>query len=149
MCSSDLLIDLEDALNKDYIYSNDAINFCIELPNVDLFGGICFQRLFNTQLAHLLGSEYLQKPILVDGDDIMVEIGDGKYGKCSVSITGVKNGAALIHTGINISAGPKAPDFAYSTNLTDEQAEKFMKDACEMFYGMRHDIFVAETKVII
>ena len=32
----------------------------------------------------------------------------------------------LIHTGINISAGKKAPAFAYSTNLTDVQAVEFM-----------------------
>ena len=69
-------------------------------------------------------------------------------GKCSVSITCVKNGAALGHTGINIDAGNKAPGFAYSTKLTDEQANEFMQKVIEVFHIMTDDIFVATTKII-
>ena len=43
------MIDHEDVLNDDYIYSDDAINFLWELPNVDFFGAVSFQRLFNSQ----------------------------------------------------------------------------------------------------
>ena len=69
-------------------------------------------------------------------------------GKCSVSITYSKNNVALGHTGINITAGKKAPAFAYSTNLNDAEAEAFMKDVIELFYKMNEDIFIATTKVI-
>jgi hypothetical protein len=65
-----------------------------------------------------------------------------------VSITYSKNNVALGHTGINITAGKKAPAFAYSTNLDDDNAEKFMKDVIELFYKMNEDIFIATTKVI-
>jgi hypothetical protein len=65
-----------------------------------------------------------------------------------VSITYTKNGTALGHTGINITAGKKAPAFAYSTNLTDEQADQFMKNVIDLFYNMNEDIFLATTKVI-
>jgi hypothetical protein len=148
------LVDLEDALNKDYIYSEDAINFCIEIPNIDLFGGICFQRLFNSQLATILANEHLRCEIEVDGDDIIVykEHNQGgviqQKGKASVSIANRVNGAVLIHTGINITAGKKAPAFAFSTNLTDAQAEQFMRKGIELFYTLAHDVFVASTKVI-
>jgi len=90
----------------------------------------------------------------VDGDDLMVhkEHTQGGVtqpkGKCSVSITYTKNGAALGHTGINISAGKKAPAFAFSTNLTTEQVDEFMKDVINIFYSMNEDIFLATTKVI-
>jgi len=150
------LIDSEDLLNNDYIHSEDAINFCWEIPNLDAFGAVAFQRLFNTYIANILSSKYLKKPIEVDGDDLMVhdefEGSDGslqKVGKCSVSITYSKNGIALGHTGINIDAGRKAPNFAYSTKLTDEQAEQFMKDVIDVFYATVDDIFVATTKVIV
>jgi hypothetical protein len=142
------LIDLEDALNRDFIYSDSAINFVIELPLTNLFGGVAFQRLFNAQLGSLLSIKYLQKEGYVDGDDIMIRDGE-EFKKASVSIAAEKNGAILIHVGINIKAGDRAPSFAYSTELTDVQADSFMKETCNMFYEMVHDIFVATTKVVI
>ena len=152
---ADGMIDSEDILQNDFIYSKDAINFCWEIPNVDPYGAVAFQRLLNTQIASILSSKYLKKPIEVDGDDLMVhdefEGSDGslqKIGKCSVSITYSKDSIALGHTGINIDAGRQAPNFAYSTKLTDEQAEQFMKDVIETFYNMSDDIFIATTKVI-
>jgi hypothetical protein len=70
-------------------------------------------------------------------------------GKCSVSITYSENNVALGHTGINIEAGKKAPAFAFSTKLGDEEAEAFMKDIVELFYSMVEDVFIATTKVCI
>ena len=148
------MIDSEDVLNNDYIYSDDAINFLWEIPNIDAFGAVAYQRLLNTQIANILSSKYLNAPIEVDGDDLIVhkEHNQGSIvqqkGKCSVSITYTKNNVALGHTGINIVAGKKAPAFAYSTNLTNDQATSFMKDIIELFYAMNDDIFVATSKVI-
>lgn len=148
------MIDSEDVLNNDYIYSDDAINFLWEIPYLDAFGAVAWQRLFNTQIANILSTKYLNTPIEVDGDDLIVhkEHNQGGVtqpkGKCSVSITYTKNGIALGHTGINISAGKKAPAFAYSTNLTNEQADSFMKEVVELFYRLNDDIFIATSKVI-
>lgn len=153
---ADGMIDNEDVLQNDFIYSDDAINFCWEIPNLDSFGAVAYQRLFNTQIAGILSNRYLKKPIEVDGDDFMVhdsfEGSDGvlqKVGKCSVSITYSKDNVTLGHTGININAGRKAPPFAYSTKLTNEQAEQFMKDVVQLFYELNDDIFIATTKVIV
>lgn len=150
------MIDSEDVLQNDFIYSDDAINFCWEIPNVDPYGAVAFQRLFNTQIAGILSMKFLKKPIEVDGDDMMVhsefEGSDGalhKVGKCSVSITYVKDNVAIGHTGINITAGRKAPPFAYSTKLTNEQADEFMREVISMFYSLSDDIFIATTKVIV
>ena len=151
---ADGMIDLEDTLKNDYIYSDDAINFIWEIPNVDFFGAVAWQRLFNTQLANILSTNYLKAPIEVDGDDLIVHKEHEQHGiiqpkgKCSVSITYVKDGAALGHTAINVIAGRKAPGFAYSTNLQDEQVMQFMKDAIDIFYGMNDDMFIATTKII-
>jgi hypothetical protein len=148
------MIDSEDILNADYIYSDDAINFCWEIPGLDPFGAVAWQRLFNTQIANVLSTKYINAPIEVDGDDLIVhkEHNQGGItqtkGKCSVSITVSNNNVALGHTGINITAGKKAPAFAYSTSLTDEQAQAFMKDIIDIFYQMNDDIFLATTKVI-
>lgn len=142
------LIDLEDSINKDYIYSDDAINICIEIPHLCLTGGIAFQRLYNTNLANIL-HKYISKNIIVDGDDILVEPTQESKNKCSVSIAGWKNNHVLIHTAINIDAGKKAPTFAYSTELTDEQANEFMQECINLFYSLAHDIHIASRKVVI
>jgi hypothetical protein len=148
------MIDSEDVMKNDFIYSEDAINFLWEIPNLDPFGGVAWQRLFNAQMANILSAKYVKAPIEVDGDDLLVhkEFTQGGVtqmrGKCSVSITYSKNNVALGHTGINIVAGKKAPAFAYSTNLSDQDIESFMQEIIDMFYAMNDDMFIATTKVI-
>lgn len=137
------MIDQEDLLSKDFIYSEDALNFLWEIPNLEPFGAVAFQRLFNSEMAVLL-EKIIQNPIAMRGDDIYIVNG----GKASVSITHVKDNAALGHTGINIKAGARAPKIAYSTQLSDAQATQFVKDVLELFYDMTRDIFIATTKVL-
>jgi hypothetical protein len=154
MYVSDNLIDLEDTLANDYIFSEDAINFCWEIPNLCPLGAVAFQRLFNTTIAGMLG-QLIQRSINMDGDDIMVSdefIGsDSKKrseGKVSVSITYSKEDIALGHTGINVQAGKKAPGFAYSSNLNDSQIEAFMEAVIKAFELEVKDQWIATTKII-
>jgi hypothetical protein len=148
------MIDLEDTLKNDYIYSEDAINFVWEIPGLNPFGAVAWQRLFNTRVANML-HEHIKAPIEVDGDDLIVHKEHDQHGivqpkgKCSVSITYSVDGVALGHTAINVTAGRKAPGFAYSTNLTDDQCEQFMKGVVDMFYDMNDDMFIATTKINI
>ena len=148
------LIDLEDSLEQDYIYSESMVNFCWEIPNLDPFGAVCFQRLFNTSIANILFKQ-INKPIEMKGDDIMVHAEHNQggivqtKGKASVSITYSKENVAIGHTGVNVTAGKKAPAFAYSTNLTPEQALKFQNEVIHQFYSMVDNIFIATTKVIV
>ena len=155
MYVKDALIDLEDTLSDDFIHSQDAINFCWEIPNLDPLGAVSFQRLFNTAAANILAG-IISKPIIVEGDDLMVQdefVGSDekvrKSGKVSVSITYSKDGVALGHTGINIVAGDKAPGFAYSSNLDKKAANYFINAVIEYFNAEVADQFVATTKVIV
>tara|TARA_R110002012_G_scaffold316976_2_gene532654 strand:+ start:3729 stop:4310 length:582 start_codon:yes stop_codon:yes gene_type:complete len=155
MYVEDALIDLEDSLSDDYIHSQDAINFCWEIPGLCPLGAVAFQRLFNTAVANILSST-IKKGIMVDGDDIMIQdkfIGNDdkvrETGKVSVSITYSKDNVALGHTGINIVAGDKAPGFAYSSNLSDEQADYFINAVIDYFNREVQDQFVATTKIIV
>ena len=136
------LIDLEDSLEKDYIYSDSMVNFCWEIPNLDPFGAVCFQRLFNTAIANIL-HKIINKPIEMKGDDIMI------HAEHNQGITYSKENVAIGHTGVNVSAGKRAPAFAYSTNLTPEQTEQFQKAVIDQFYSMVDNIFIATTKVIV
>ena len=80
--------------------------------------------------------------------DILIKNDQDKKAKCSVSITHVVIGAALGHTGINIEAGSKAPDFAYSTRLTNEQIRGFIERVIAMFYKLNQELFIATSKVL-
>ena len=153
LVEADGMIDHEDVMQNDFIYSDDAINFCWEIPGLDSFGAVAWQRLFYTGIANLL-QRMIDAPIEVDGDDLIVhkEFTRGGIvqhkGKCSVSITYTKDGAALGHTGINVNAGDKAPPFAYSTNMSDLEVKTFLDAVIEMFYAMNDDMFLATTKII-
>jgi hypothetical protein len=155
MFVSDNLIDLEDSLTKDYIFSDDAINFCWEIPNLCPIGAVAFQRLLNTAIANVL-SHIIQRPIQMKGDDLMVHdkfLGSDKtereVGKVSVSITYSKDNVAIGHTGINVNAGKKAPGFAYSSNLSDDQIEVFISKVVNYFNSEIKDIQIATSKIIV
>ena len=148
------MVDVEDLLSEDYIYSDKMIHFLIEIPDISLYAGVCFQRLFASVAGNILASKYLKCDVEIDGDDIIVhkEHEQGgiiqQKGKASVSIAKECNGAVLIHLGINLEAGKKAPAFAYSTKLSDEEAEAFMRDCIEAFYGMSQSVFTATCKIV-
>jgi len=155
MFVSDNLIDLEDSLTKDYIFSDDAVNFCWEIPNLCPIGAVAFQRLLNTAIANIL-SRIIQKPIQMKGDDLMVHdtfLGSDKterrVGKVSVSITYSKDNVAIGHTGINIKAGSKAPGFAYSSNLNEDEIQAFIEHVVNYFNSEIKDIQIATSKIIV
>lgn len=147
------MIDIQDIIAHDFIFSDDAINFCWEIPNISDYAGVCFQRLFCTQIGSLLG-EYVQAPVEIRGDDIFVqkEFTQGGVtqlsGKASVSISCTQGQSVLGHLGINIQAGQKAPAFAYSTGLSDEQVSQFMVEGNNIFYKMAKEIWIATCKTI-
>jgi hypothetical protein len=143
----DNLIDLEDAMNQDYIYSDMAMNFIMEIPNKDLWGGVLFQRLLCAQVGALLCQMFNMEGY-VDGDDIFIQVEDETFKKASVSIASVKNDAVLIHLGINIEAGPRAPHFAGSTHLSEKQQQAFIQSVENIFYDILSDVFCATTKIV-
>jgi len=149
------LIDLEDKLSDDFIYSDDALSVCWEIPNMNAIGAVFFQRLFVQEIANLFRTDkYGLFDVKVNGDDLMIrKLGMGEnsiteFGKASVSITKVTDGVALGHLGINISAGPKAPSFAFSLFLTEELVEELTIDITNIFDEILKDSFIATTKVI-
>lgn len=151
----DNLIDLEDKLSDDFIYSDDALSVCWEIPNMNPIGAVFFQRLFVQEIANLFRTERFGLfDVRVNGDDLMLrkrgmgENNEELWGKASVSITKVTDTVALGHFGINISAGEKAPDFAFSLFLTDELVETLAYKIDDIFYDIMEDCFSATTKVI-
>ncbi|MCA9798487.1 MAG: DUF366 family protein [Cyanobacteria bacterium HKST-UBA06] len=102
---SSMMVDVEDVMNNDTIYSTQMLNFIVEMFNVSLIQGVLYQRLFSSiiqsRLVDCLDSKDAHR-IRRIGDDLFV---DGRK-KLSVSICTVSPTSILIHTGLNIeSAG--------------------------------------------
>tara|TARA_R100000951_G_scaffold65264_1_gene55089 strand:- start:6710 stop:7306 length:597 start_codon:yes stop_codon:yes gene_type:complete len=155
LVEKDGMIDLEDLVSDDFIYSEDAINICWEIPSLNPFGAVAFQRLFNTEIAIMLRK--YESTVHMNGDDIMITTPRSgvqnwmshadSTRKVSVSITYSKDNVALGHTGLNIRAGDRAPSFAFSLELKDAQARDLMFKIESTFYAMIQDMFIATTKI--
>ncbi len=89
------MVDIEDVINNDAIYSKKMLNFIIEQYNITLEQMVCLQRLFISIIKEIL--ETKGKIILRKGDDLFFD-----NRKLSVSIATKSITSTLIHTGLNI-----------------------------------------------
>ena len=99
----DNMVDLEDVLNNDAIYSMNMLHFIIELFNINLREGVAVQRLFTAIIEARL------RDLIVDPEETSLRrIGDDLFidetKKLSVSICTASPTSILIHTGLNIES---------------------------------------------
>ena len=98
--SPERMVDLEDVLNNDYIYSRHMLHFIVEVFGITLREGVILQRLFSSVLQDRLNQQLADSPIKRRGDDLFFN----DTQKLSVSICTVSPTSILIHTGLNIDA---------------------------------------------
>lgn len=89
------MVDIEDVINNEPIYSKKMVNFIIEQYNITLEEMVCLQRLFISIIKDIL-EEYGAK-ITRRGDDLFFD-----NRKLSVSIATKSITSCLIHTALNI-----------------------------------------------
>jgi len=89
------MVDIEDVINNEPIYSKKMLNFIIEQFDISLIGMVCAQRLFISIIKEVL--EEYKVNVLRDGDDLFFD-----NRKLSVSIATKSITSCLIHTGLNI-----------------------------------------------
>lgn len=89
------MVDLEDELAKDIIYSTKMLHFIVELFTRDIYFGVLFQNVIISEIQN----ELLTYNIKKYGDDLFFE-----DRKLSISICTVSLVSTLIHIGINISS---------------------------------------------
>jgi hypothetical protein len=98
------MVDLEDVLNDDRIYSTRMLNFMIEIFDMDLREGVILQRLFSaiiqSRLIDLIGDGGNAIKLRRVGDDLFVE----DTQKLSVSICTVTPTSIVMHVGLNIQS---------------------------------------------
>ena len=123
-CKVDLteMVDIEDVINNEPIYSKYMLSFITEQFSVDLTEGVFRQRLLMCIIKELLEERGIF--VVRNGDDLMI---DGA--KLSVSIATKSTTSILIHTGLNILS-QDAP--VKACGLTSELGIKDIKEfVCE------------------
>lgn len=118
------MVDIEDVINNEPIYSKKMLNFIIECFDISLIAMVYSQRLFVSIIKEVL-EEYNIK-VVRDGDDLFYD-----NRKLSVSIATKSITSCLIHTALNIikeGAPIKASDLS-EMGIEDikEFAHKIMK----------------------
>ena len=144
--SLDRMVDLEDVLNDDNIYSQDMQHFIIELFDASLKEGVLLQRLFSSILQHRLND--LLEGHLVErrGDDLFFQ----QTKKLSVSICTKSVTSVLMHVGLNIdstNAPVDAAGLASDMGLNAEQIQQFTITAMRSLSDEWKDIRQACCKV--
>ncbi len=142
-CRVDLseMVDIEDVINNEPIYSKCMLSFITEQFGINLSEGVLRQRLLMCIIKELLE----EKGIVVvrNGDDLMI---DGR--KLSVSIATKSITSVLIHTGLNIlseGAPVKASGLQSELGITD--IKQFALDVMKKYAEELEDINYACTKV--
>ena len=137
----DEMVDIEDVINNEPIYSKYMLSFITEQFNVNLVEGVYRQRLLIFCIKEALEKRGFSPKR--DGDDLFV---NGR--KLSVSIATKSITSTLIHFGININADGapiKASDLVRDVGVKD--IKKFANQLLLAYKEEVKDINFAASKV--
>ncbi len=142
-CKVDLteMVDIEDVINNEPIYSKYMLSFITEQFGIGLSEGVFRQRMLICIIKELLEKRGIF--VVRNGDDLMI---DGK--KLSVSIATKSITSVLIHTGLNIlseGAPVKAAGLTSELGITD--VKDFAIEVMEKYSEELTDVNYACTKV--
>ena len=135
------MVDIEDVINNEPIYSKSMLSFISEQFNVGLVEGVFRQRLLICTIKEALEKRGIN-PVR-SGDDLYV---DGK--KLTVSIATKSLNSILIHTGINIDSTDAPVEACGLTNdLGIRDISEFAEEILKNYSEEIDDIIMASTKV--
>ena len=135
------MVDIEDVINNEPIYSKMMLSFISEQFNIGLVEGVLRQRLLISIIKELLE----EKGIFVvrNGDDLMIN-----DRKLSVSIATKSITSVLIHTGLNIeSEGAPVLASGLKSELGITNIKEFALEVMKRYVEELEDIVLASTKV--
>lgn len=137
----DEMVDIEDVINNEPIYSKLMLSFISEQFNIGLVEGVFRQRLLICIIKEALEKRGVK--LTRSGDDLYV--GNKKL---TVSIATKSATSVLIHTGINIiSEGAPIAACGLKNNLNIDDIEEFANEILENYANEIDDIVMASTKV--
>ena len=135
------MVDIEDVINNEPIYSKYMLSFITEQFGVELTEGVFRQRL----LMNIIKEALEKRGVFVvrNGDDLII---DGK--KLSVSIATKSITSILIHTGLNIlSEDAPVSAAGLKSELGIEDTKSFAIEVMNRYTAELDDIKYACTRV--
>lgn len=135
------MVDVEDVINNEPIYSKSMLSFISEQFGVGLTEGVFRQRLLICIIKELLEERGVF--VVRNGDDLMI---NGR--KLSVSIATKSITSVLIHTGLNIlSEGAPVKASGLESELGIKDIKEFALTVMSRYTDEINDIKLAATKV--
>ena len=134
------MVDIEDVINNEPIYSKKMLNFIIEKFDCELEQMVWMQRLFMSIIKECL--EEFGAKIKRDGDDLFFD-----NRKLSVSIATKSITSCLIHTGLNIIKEGAPISVSDLTEIGIEDIEDFAEKVMLKFKEEAQSIKMATYKV--
>lgn len=135
------MVDIEDVINNEPIYSKNMLSFITEQFNVDLVEGVFRQRLLICIIKEALERRGFK--VTRSGDDLFVN-----DKKLTVSIATKSLTSVLIHTGINIdSTGAPVAACGLENDLGINDIKEFAQEIMKNYVEELDDIVMASTKV--
>ncbi len=135
------MVDIEDVINNEPIYSKYMLSFITEQFNINLTEGVLRQRLLMTIIKECL--ENMGVNVKRNGDDLFVN-----NKKLSVSIATKSLTSVLIHTGLNIiSDGAPIQVSGLESDLNIKNIKEFALEVMKKYSDEIDDIILAGTKV--
>lgn len=137
------MVDIEDVIKNEPIYSKKMLNIIVENFNISLTEGVCRQRLLIAIIKEAIEKLLPDVNVTRDGDDLFVF---GK--KLTVSIATKSHTSVLIHTGINIDPeGAPIDASGLETDLKIKNIEEFAKNVIQSYSDEISSIINATCKV--
>ncbi len=137
------MVDIEDVINNEPIYSKKMLSFIEENFSSTLIEMVYKQRLLVTTAKELIEKRNPNIKVIRKGDDLYIN-----NKKLSVSIATKSITSALIHFGLNIDAqgAPvEAADLINDAGITD--IKDFALELLETYQEENEDIMLAASKV--
>lgn len=134
------MVDIEDVINNEPIYSKNMLSFIVEHFNIGLVEGVTRQRLLICIIKEALEKSNIT--VIRKGDDLFVE---GK--KLSVSIATKSLTSVLMHIGINIDPTGAPVDAIGLNFLKISDVKGFANNIMLKYSQELDDIILASTKV--
>ena len=135
------MVDIEDVINNEPIYSKYMLSFISEQFGIGLTEGVLRQRLLMTIIKELLEERGVF--VVRNGDDLMI---NGR--KLSVSIATKSITSVLIHKGLNIlSEGAPVAASGLKSELGIDDIKEFALQVMKRYSEELDDIVLAGTKV--
>lgn len=140
------MVDIEDVINNEPIYSKNMLNFIIEHFNIGLIEGVTRQRLLICIIKETIEKLFTPNasPFTIhrNGDDLFIN-----NKKLSVSIATKSPTSVLIHVGINIDPTGAPVDAIGLNFLNNLKIDEFAQEIMLKYSQEINDIILASTKV--